>query len=932
LKLFCAIHSCIGALLAIAVSDIVAGDAFDSTGILPDAATEIDATDSLPPDIRTSIPTGIFYGQFTKEDGPFLILGSVTVPSGQALEFGPGSVVYVGGNYSTITVFGQMIVRGTREEPVVFMSARKHPNPWDWDRIYCRSRNRSLFEHCTVRHANYGITVENGSAEISNCLFERNSLYGVAVKNSEVSISASTFRGGHVLGLLLSSGARVTGDSLVITDNTTGIGCDGNAALTLTKGIVASNINGIVVSPDASVSIKGCVITRNKTGIVTEKAIPKKSRAMIFSNVQDEKITAAGEILTFLKEPEAVRSVVLPKTQTTIAENQGFTPGFAAASLSSEGASSFIGNVTAGARYFDPAAKPHQVQDTVFPQTLYPSGFQPELQLFASGKRGATDINLLMDIYSNPWLSTEGYFGKNMVNLSLNHERHSLIIGDFFESGSETSIGGRQMSGVKYTGRAGTMGGGLSRIEYKLAAGESEAPKDWGHHDLNQYNVIVDSGMSIRQQLTYILSTTIRPTRNSTFQAEGIIARDQTGNPVFRKPLTDPGAPKPVEAQTGCLMGTVSFLDGAVELFTEIDLGTIDTIGPADMSKISWYDPRLNDALPKIFNSFVSSKIFQEQYAFLAGGRGLYSGYTLNASVTDIGPRYFSAGNPYLEAFRTIGRFDAEKQYSENTMAGTGYIYESAKSSGSPITRNSFLLKGEHALGENRPAFVGNVTCKSERATASEKVTFPAANPGGNDSAAYVQFPSSKWITNLALEGKQTLSNGMSYSCGYQLVWDNDVSEHASAAYKDYNDRLQHQGNGWFTFRVKKIIKNKISARVTRKNQNRDSVNSWFYQVGDQLTWTVIPRKLTFMIAGEASNKDEQSFRATADSAQMIYPGWQDPVLTKFYAGDIEAKWTVTPRLAVVLKGRYEQSYDMIQSSRQNYDVKTAGLYVTYLF
>ncbi|HEX7511288.1 MAG TPA: hypothetical protein VF335_08310, partial [Chitinivibrionales bacterium] len=109
------------------------------------------------------IPPGIIFGKFEKENGPFLLQGSVIVPSGEVLEFGPGCTIFMGGNYPTITVFGQLIVKGTAAQPVIFQSANPKPNPWDWDRIYCRSRNRSVFEHCIIRHSNYGIYVENGS-------------------------------------------------------------------------------------------------------------------------------------------------------------------------------------------------------------------------------------------------------------------------------------------------------------------------------------------------------------------------------------------------------------------------------------------------------------------------------------------------------------------------------------------------------------------------------------------------------------------------------------------------------------------------------------------------------------------------------------------------------------------------------------------------
>ena len=69
------------------------------------------------------IPGGVLFGEFSKEDGPFLLKGSVIVPSGQSLVFKPGCKIFMGGKYPTITVFGQMTAKGTSDEPVVFQSA-----------------------------------------------------------------------------------------------------------------------------------------------------------------------------------------------------------------------------------------------------------------------------------------------------------------------------------------------------------------------------------------------------------------------------------------------------------------------------------------------------------------------------------------------------------------------------------------------------------------------------------------------------------------------------------------------------------------------------------------------------------------------------------------------------------------------------------------
>jgi hypothetical protein len=228
-----------------------------------------------PGEFGVEIPAGIMFGKFEKESGPFLIIGSIIVPSGQSLEFGPGCKVYIGGNYSTITVFGQLIAKGTADDPVIFQSAKAKPNPWDWDRIYCRSRNRSIFEHCVIRHSNYGICVENGSVSIGHCLFERNSLHGLVVRNSSVILNNTTFTKGHVLAVFCQEGAQVQAESLTVTDNITGLACTEKSDFSLKGGSISRNTNGLAVLKGSSVSILAADITQNKIGLVSQMQIPK---------------------------------------------------------------------------------------------------------------------------------------------------------------------------------------------------------------------------------------------------------------------------------------------------------------------------------------------------------------------------------------------------------------------------------------------------------------------------------------------------------------------------------------------------------------------------------------------------------------------------------------------------------------------------------
>lgn len=881
--------------------------------------SEIDADRSIPENwknehvINVTFPEGVLFGSFSKEDGPFLLEGNVIVPSGQVLEFGPGCTIYVGGQNTSITVYGQIFVRGQKDNPVVFMSPGNNPNPWDWDRIYCRSSNRSIFDHCIIKHSNYGIVVHNGLADIRNCSFENNSIHGLMVKNSEITIIECSFTSGHVSAIDLQEGAICEAESLIIKDNITAVTCHEKSSFKLQKGEITGNFNGIVVSPSSFVSIISAPVTKNKNGVLTTVEIPRKTREMVFGNAYNINIINQSELEKLLNNSGEMKSFVLPQNQISAKIKSDFKPGFLAVNTPPEPVSDFLGNVTAGFKYYKPRSMKNSSDDTVRMQTHYPDKFQPEIQIFANGRRSGADINLLMDIYGNKWLSTEGYVDKRMFSLALSYEQQQLIFGDFFENATETSISGRQITGVKYSGQAIEMGAGNKRIDFTLAAGESEVPKDSGDHEINIYNETVDSGMSIRQQLTYLASLTLRPTRNSSITTRGIIARDQTEKPLFRSPINDPSVADPIEAQTGCIDGNIQLLNEKLEIFAELDLGTHDTISDDKTDDVAWYNPDFKKAVPEIFSLF-GSKDFFDHYAFTLGSKSEINGYKIALSGTQIASDYFSAGNPYLEADRRIINLSTDKQFSKSLTVNANYNYSRSSLSKSPEDDNTFNVRGEYMVGENKPTFSIDYTCKFEKMTSSERVE--------TDDTSYTgSYEDNAFSNTVAIEAKQNFINGIDCGLRYQFLYDNDISKHADKKLNDNGDRFQNQIRTWFSFKIKKYIRDKFSIRVATRDENRDSLKAYSYKLQNQLTWNAIPRKLVLNMLGEYSYSKETD----------IYTE-DDPTLISFYKAEMEAKYSISARFSISIMGSYEKSYDETPGSAENYNALITGLHLTCLF
>lgn len=916
-------------------------------------------TDLLQPQV--TLPGGVLFGTFKKDDGPFLITDNVIVPSGQLLEFGPGSVIYIGGEYTTITVFGQLFARGTSKEPVIFRSAKKDPKPWDWDRIYCRSRDRSIFENCIINHSNYGVFIENGSARITHSVFDHNSLHGVVVKNGELTIAASRFTGGHIIALNLLEGASVFADSLFISENVTAISCAPHANFKLSNGAITVNGNGIIAADHSFIEIVGAEITRNKNGVIATSAIPKRMREMIYNNSVAVKVVSPDEMVRLLKEPLPVRSIVLPATTINVIDTAAFTTGFSALNTPREAVTSFIGNVTTGFTFFSPTSTEHPKErdttttfsvrndnsiDTIYhttavvrKQSKYPgeetgggstAGFQPEIQFFANGRRGDADINLLMDLYSNQWLSTASYLGKNMFNLSMNYAKQSLVIGDFYERGSETALSGRQLTGLKYTGNYFDRGRGEKRLRFKLTAGQTEVAKDSGDHEVFVYNQSVDTGMSIRQQLTYVAELTFKPTRNSSVIARGIIARDQVDKPIFSTVLLDPAAPDPVISQTGCIAGTVSLLDNKLEVTAEIDLGSADTVVDSSSSEIAWYNPQIEEALSKVFSLF-NANDFLSHYATNMGAHSILHGYTTDIRFLKVAPTYYAAGDPYIVTNRNNIKISCEKlaterlnlsgyyEFDRSSLFSDQTLYVSSEEieiDTSNTDLNILSIAGELETGEYLPTFTASYTAQFKKADASETAVIESKTY----SIAYLDRELSN---RFSLEGRQSFYSGLSYSMRYQLLFDKDYGAHPDSSLLYEGNRLHNALSSWFVFKVKQRLRNKTTIRIAFKHENRDSLRAWRYKIADQLSVQIIPRKLSCSLSGEYSRKNEVEF---GDGV------WLDPLLTDFYAIEFGTKYSFTSRFSSSFMTRYEKSYDEIAGSSENHKALIAGFHITHLF
>ncbi len=110
----------------------------------------------------------------TMEDGKTYTIDGTVYVDGATLTIKPGVTIKFNENSSII--FGvhqkgsKLIANGTSSKPIIFTSAKYHPQEGDWNNIKFTSgtANSSSMKHCKIMYAG-GLTGDNAAIDISDC-------------------------------------------------------------------------------------------------------------------------------------------------------------------------------------------------------------------------------------------------------------------------------------------------------------------------------------------------------------------------------------------------------------------------------------------------------------------------------------------------------------------------------------------------------------------------------------------------------------------------------------------------------------------------------------------------------------------------------------------------------------------------------------------
>lgn len=153
--------------------------------------------------------------ELNAEDSPYLVKGALVVKQGVKLTVNPGTVIW----FENIGMFvkGELQILGTKMQPVRLAGLEAS----NWKGVILdHSRSANTIQYCQISDAEFGLRASDSNISIQNCTFQAND-WGIVLENGSADIKSSLIRTSTKTGVAARN-SQINISESVITENNSG--------------------------------------------------------------------------------------------------------------------------------------------------------------------------------------------------------------------------------------------------------------------------------------------------------------------------------------------------------------------------------------------------------------------------------------------------------------------------------------------------------------------------------------------------------------------------------------------------------------------------------------------------------------------------------------------------------------------------------------
>ncbi|MHB2150674.1 hypothetical protein ACX8XP_16600 [Calditrichota bacterium LG25] len=292
--------------------------------------------------------------------------------------------------------------------------------------------------------------------------------------------------------------------------------------------------------------------------------------------------------------------------------------------------------------------KPDSIPDDQYAKSTLIPGLQQRLNLALFARSRHYDITLLGDLKNNQWDRLDNFQRVDRLTLNIRRGRNEMILGDFFQSGSDLFVQSREMRGFKLAIESGK----TYYYKVELIGGQSQKPLAVGDRLPMQYRQYETSGQFQR----YLGAAQVKTGKWEKFELglKFLWAKDNEKSieEAISEPLTN---------QLLGLDGQLYLWKKRVKWFFDANLSRKDTLSAQNVTDLAYragFDLRLGHFKMILYKQYLGYDYYSAGYPYLQTDR---DGFVLNAvynfpqkfALSLEGERYFDNLKDFNDRPRT---------------------------------------------------------------------------------------------------------------------------------------------------------------------------------------------------------------------------------------------------------------------------------------